>query len=231
MHMAVLSSISGYLPVILLWIAACCGLCSTAHCGMWAGTGMPGSKHDLNMFTQTPDPQGRVCIYCHIPHHAEGGTLFNTPLWEAQAQAKYFLPYNTTTFDSTVTDPLIGPSRMCLTCHDGSIAADTHPNLYNDNYNGAGVGVGSNLSNDHPIGMDYYESMAKHPHDFNDPNERWLDGIMTVSSGFYNARYVTCATCHDMHNQKNVADPANTYNYFIYSRQANSSLCRSCHNK
>ena len=47
----------------------------------------------------------------------------------------------------------------------------------------------------------------------------------------YEGRIMTCATCHDMHNVSNVADAENTYNYFIYSRQKGSSLCRTCHDK
>lgn len=219
--------------VIYIIIFLCLGV-TVAYCGPNAGTGVKGSKHDLNMFTlQGQDPQGRICVYCHVPHHAEKGTALAPPfLWAATAN-KSFAPYASTTFDAFIEDLTMGPTKICLSCHDGTIASDTHPNLRSDAFGGAGVGMSSDLSNDHPIGFDYLKIVQSKPDDYKSPDALWNNGngTVTVASCLYQGKYVTCATCHDMHNIKNVADPENSYNYFIYSRQKDSSLCLSCHLK
>ncbi|KAB0666653.1 hypothetical protein F6V25_04335 [Oryzomonas japonica] len=215
-------------PIVFCYLNA-----TAAFCGWYAGTGVSGSKHDLNMFSSSSDLQERVCIYCHVPHHAAGDTLASTPVWDEVKSGKVFTPYKSATFDATVVDPLVGPTRLCLSCHDGVVASDNHPNLRSDSYGGAGIAINGDLSNDHPVGFSYLEVVNNKPNAYRSPNALWLDGngSVTVASCLYNNAIVTCVTCHDPHNKKNVSDPNNTYNYFVYSRQAHSSLCQSCHIK
>jgi hypothetical protein len=44
--------------------------------------------------------------------------------------------------------------------------------------------------------------------------------------------FMTCATCHDVHNSVN-AKPASghNYNYFLYAQEEGSAICLSCHVK
>ena len=42
---------------------------------------------------------------------------------------------------------------------------------------------------------------------------------------------MTCATCHDVHNKDNAVNTLGGFNYFVYSNQAGSSLCLTCHAK
>ena len=208
---------------------------SNAICGVNAGTGVAGSKHDLNMLAPL-DPSGKVCSYCHIPHHAEdgvGSTLAPPALMTAIASSATFKPYNSITFDAAIDNVVMGPTIICLGCHDGVFASDTHPNLKSDLFGGAGVGINNDLSNDHPIGFNYQTIVNNKPNEYRSPDALWLDGNgnVTVRSVLYQGLYITCASCHDMHNSKNVSDANNSYNYFIYSRQKKSSLCFSCHIK
>lgn len=215
---------------MVLWISWNVAI---AHCGMHAGTGIIGSKHDLNAFNEgQKDPQGRICAYCHVPHHAEGSVLAPGALWDAISADKTFKPYESATFDAAVPDNLIGATRICLSCHDGTIASDSHPSLRQDSFGGTGVGAQTDLSNDHPIGIDYV-AVVEANSGYKSPKALWLDGngVVTVQSVLHEGRYITCATCHDMHNKHNVSDENFTYNYFVYSRQAKSSLCLSCHDK
>jgi hypothetical protein len=219
--------------ILFLLVALLSQGATTAFCGMNAGTGITGSKHDLNMFATmgTADPQGRICFYCHVPHHAEGDTLAPGALWD-ETKNKYFKPYQSQTFDSVIVDPLIGPTKICLSCHDGKIASDAHPGLKSDDFGKTGVGINADLSNDHPVGLDYQAVFTTNK-GYKTPDAKWQDGNgrVTIRSVLYDGKYLTCATCHDMHNGNNVADTNNTYNYFVYSRQSKSSLCLSCHDK
>jgi hypothetical protein len=247
---------------------------AVAYAGTTPGTGVLNSPHDMNVVTGlSPDNQGRACAFCHTPHHAvDLGGEYN-PLWSHQPTALAgVIPYQSATFDAqqngALIDPLIGPSRLCMSCHDGAIAPDQHYGSTNvaptgrfasDDFAGypstvknIAVGLGGNFANDHPIGFDIMQSMTD-PDIYPDvPTVRtWLiaglPGTKVISEGLYKPtatsteKYMTCATCHDVHNKNNVAnnaangvaghtDSANL-NYFVFAPQSGSQLCLSCHNK
>ncbi|MDI6872547.1 MAG: cytochrome c3 family protein [Bacillota bacterium] len=103
------------------------GLAATAH-----AASIVGSFHDLahidDVHTTPPEGWGRtfddyneVCVYCHTPHHADQtqGALWNRP-----AQTTTYTVYSSPTLDSAPGQPGRA-SKLCLSCHDGSIAVDT----------------------------------------------------------------------------------------------------------
>ena len=57
-----------------------------------------------------------VCAFCHTPHR-EGQAQ---PLWQASSRAIY-TTYESSTLVAEVGQPT-GVSRLCLACHDGTIA-------------------------------------------------------------------------------------------------------------
>jgi predicted CXXCH cytochrome family protein len=80
----------------------------------------------------------RICIFCHTPHNASmDSSLINGPLWNHQLSDKSFASakwgtgvYNTPPVSNAVgyvnvltvqPDQPDGTSRMCLSCHDGTI--------------------------------------------------------------------------------------------------------------
>ncbi|UFS71057.1 cytochrome c3 family protein [Geomonas sp. RF6] len=146
---------------------------TAAYAGTKAGTGIPGSIHDMTIYGAlgANDPeaqQGRVCAYCHTPHHAitEGNDYL--PLWSHTVTTQTFTPYASATIDANIdpTTMMEGPSKLCMSCHDGSVAVDTHyaftggKKLQQDDnlFATPAVGANGNLSNDHPIGFIYDEA-------------------------------------------------------------------------
>jgi hypothetical protein len=139
-----------------------------AYAGMGAGTGLQGSNHDMtHIIGATADNQQRVCAFCHTPHHADqSGNLDYNPLWAHAVTTQTFTPYASLTLDAAI-DPasfLAGPSKLCMSCHDGVIAADQHYGgtagggaftMTGDAFGQYAVGTGGDLSNDHPIGFNY----------------------------------------------------------------------------
>jgi len=138
------------------------------------GDGVLGSKHDMNVIGGlVDDNQGRVCAFCHTPHHKEDLLGQYNPLWSHTPFNGDMAPYESASFtadDGGAIDPLIGPSRLCMSCHDGVIAADQH---YGTTHAGTApsgrfaangfaayavkeiaVGLGNDLSSTHPIGFD-----------------------------------------------------------------------------
>lgn len=155
---------------ILASVAAvgCLVAAGTAIAGLPAATGVNGSLHDMTrVVPSTADEMGRVCVYCHTPHHAikdEEG-VDNYPLWNHNlvddnnyVAYTWATPANAVT-DLEILDPLMGPSRLCMSCHDGAIAIDQHGEAM------ASVGANTtisnrakltnDLSNTHPIGFNY----------------------------------------------------------------------------
>ncbi len=135
------------------------------------GDGVLQSPHDMRFSAHAVDFGGndRVCAFCHTPHHAYLDSDPNAyyPLWSRQLDTETFSPYTSPTINASdyASDIAIGPSRLCMTCHDGSIAPDQHYNfagvvntLSGDSWGQPGIGAGDNkLLDDHPIGFNYNE--------------------------------------------------------------------------
>lgn len=233
-----------------------------------AGTGVVGSMHDINAAgggTYQQDKYERVCVFCHTPHNAQTNGAIAAPLWNHEPSTVNNLdPYNWSSPANGVlafdADPLVGPSRLCMACHDGVTAVDSHGTAgsqtgstplraeYTDTLGNQVKRYIDDLTVTHPIGFKYDEAAAV----------RGTSEIVPSSNGFIaypvdvnfntNARagaqtpkkikdtlytgYMTCASCHDVHNTVNAKPNAgNSYNYFLYAKQEGSAICLSCHVK
>ena len=163
--------------------------------------------------------EARICIFCHTPHHA----ISDGPLWSRKSNLTTYVPYVSTTIKANPEQPK-GPSRLCLSCHDGTVALgvlngeyplstlgkipiDTNPA---DNAN-----FGVDLRTSHPISMTYGLSGELY-----DKSTLAAKGI-TLSEEIY----VECNSCHDPHN--------NQYGNFLVRDTSleHDLLCRDCHNK
>lgn len=237
------------------------GTVDASLAGMAPGTCSTGSVHDMNVFSSMiQDPLNRSCVFCHTPHHAEPT---EGPLWNHQAidsstpsgwmSYQWASPQNSAL---SIFDPLIGPSRLCMSCHDGVTAIDQHggtfPNSGTVNMsNEAAVGRNMDVTDDHPIGFSYSQAVSiqntPYATGLADPKELFATSIIpSTISGTYNTiirngkrsirdvlfegDIVTCASCHDVHNCDNaIPDPGNNYNYLIWAKEEHSLICISCH--
>ena len=227
-----------------------------AIAGTTPGTGVVGSVHDMNSITGlTDDSQGRVCAFCHTPHHAlVDPTGENQPLWSHQytGYINNWIPYQSPTLQANIIDPLMGPSRLCMSCHDGVVAADQHygsvggntnARLSSDSWDGAAIGkatdgTNADFSNDHPIGFNYNDAQAADVGNglFASAGRTFKNNVnnptLTVKDVLLNGDFMTCATCHDVHNKDNATNTkASGKNYLVYAPQDGSALCLTCHNK
>jgi Zn-finger protein len=207
--------------------------------------GVVASKHNMNLYLETAkDTEGRVCAFCHTPHHAIlDNTATYLPLWSHNLTTqRTFNPYVSDTLNATIVDPLSGPSLLCMSCHDGVIAVDQHyggPNtgakLADDIFNGTAVGLKNaagetELANDHPIGFVYADARTDEG-----ANSGLKDPVSILANGKsindqLTAGVMTCATCHDVHNKDNVAQKGAS-NYFLMGNQDGSAFCLGCHIK
>ena len=102
------------------WLAGCVfGLLGFALPST-ADESVVNSKHDLS--ARGPGPiravsEQEICIFCHTPHNASP----QTPLWNRSDPRLHYRIYESSTTDARIDQPS-GPSKMCLSCHDGTMA-------------------------------------------------------------------------------------------------------------
>ena len=205
---------------------------ATLFCLIFAATSFAsivGTGHDLSGATGVATQNGEVCIYCHSPHVEDIDDVAGyNPLWSADVQdSTSFEPYFSSTLESALTtDPLVGPSRLCMSCHDGTIAIDSALNgtiMIGTIEARFLVGDGADLTSDHPIGFDY-PTVATNDDEINVATTAYAGatiGDFLFTDG--GNEIMTCATCHDVHDNSNT--------YFLLSTNANSALCLGCHDK
>lgn len=132
------------------------------------GRGVVGSAHDMRTYTDNgasiTEIEDRVCAFCHTPHHATTGAAEDyLPLWSHTLASTVYSAYDSATIDATI-DPatmMEGPSKLCMSCHDGLVAIDTHYSTtgrvtlpVSDGFGEGGIGAApATLTNDHPIGF------------------------------------------------------------------------------
>jgi len=180
-----------------------------------------GSSHD---FSPNAWSQGEICKACHTPHN--GAMLPEAPLWNHELTTATFTLYTSSTLNAVMGQP-DGNSKLCLSCHDGTVALE--------NFGGVTTGttkilpgnpayVGTNLTNDHPVSFTYNTALATADGGLFDPSttQSGLGGTITNTMLFSNK--MQCASCHDVHNSYGI-------NGLLVKSNAASALCLTCHDK
>jgi predicted CXXCH cytochrome family protein len=257
--------------LLVLLVAVCIlAAASLVFAGLVPGTGIKQTSHDLSSATGkgalydagvNADPAlDRICIYCHAPHHtittAEAATagIDYYPLWNHDiSTVPSWSPYSNTDLSNPVIpdniqhqlNAMLGDpasvSKLCLSCHDASVAVSSYGNfdngasssshtgsvMANATNNGRyGIGVNGNLQNHHPIGFNY-DDVAAVDDEIRDPSNTLLGDNpygLTINDLLWN-RSIECSSCHDVHNTKN------TGLKFLWVADTGSNLCLSCHAK
>lgn len=214
--------------------------------------GITNTKHDLSSLstsTLKAATQTQICVFCHTPHNA----VKNVPLWNrsggtAAASFKLYTSSGSLTqakgTDSALHDDSI--SLFCLSCHDGTVAnlgdRVVRPGAIamaggaiwtGGNATTGPAMLGSDLTNDHPIGFAYpsggeanrLKSIADALTDMNANNGTAPDSssIFFSSNAGAKTNQMECASCHMVHDNTNAP--------FLRSSNDGSKLCLACHIK
>lgn len=145
-----------------------------------AQAGVVGSKHDFTTgggAQTTTANTTEVCVFCHTPHGS--ATTAPVPLWnKVLPDSGSYTRYSSLNLPSftSAEAPVGSVSLACLSCHDGTQAMDVVLNSPGSGgYDGSGNTVvdpaigamapespgapipvlGTDLSNDHPVSMQY----------------------------------------------------------------------------
>ncbi len=186
------------------------------------GQTIVGSAHDFS--GETWNPTGEICIVCHTPHHADV-SVTNAPMWNHDVSTATYTLYSSSTLDATDLGQPDANSKLCLSCHDGTVAVD--------NFGGATGGtefvsgdilIGTNLSGHHPISFTYDAALATADGGLFDPTTTSSGLGGTIDGDMLFANKLECGSCHDVHNGSGVAN-------LLVKSNASSALCLTCHNK
>ena len=232
----------------------------TASLLSWAG--VANTKHNLSVSgpgNVKATAETEICVFCHIPHNANPAV----PLWNHGVSNAAYSMYNSLylqranyTIPSALGQyPNTGyRSRLCLSCHDGTVAIgnvyilrgsklSSPINMQGVTANGTMLTTSSayldiDLTNDHPVAIEY--NTGKTITFGSGTRSMELDAtvppIVGVDAGPFFDRvrlyepspgFVECPSCHDPHTENS---------QFLVIWNTNlattiSDLCTTCHDK
>jgi predicted CXXCH cytochrome family protein len=208
-----------------------------------------GSKHDLSMppgvdggtgpgpIQSTDAGTTEICVFCHTPHNARAGA----PLWNRSIRQASYTVYTSDVMADlgmTAEDPtdtgaagyaVHTKTRICLSCHDGTIALGNLANWrgspsnvpmlntdggYMPNTSAGYIGI--DLSDDHPVAVIHNAGSGANQ----DPE---LKNPVTGNVRLYDGNYMECTSCHNVHDNVN--------GNFLVDDNVGSKICTSCHEK
>ena len=188
-----------------------------------SGSGIIGTKHDLSKLGPGPNQatgETRICVFCHTPHNAAA----LSPLWNKNLEPQTYQVYASPTLQAaqklggTLPQPS-GPTKLCLSCHDGTIALGAVLNPAGGiAMKGTGTlptsslsNFGLDLSGHHPVSFRYSDSLPN--------SELAASPPPTLTYGATDE--IHCITCHDPHDDRN--------GRFLALNNRYSALCLLCH--
>lgn len=180
-----------------------------------------------NLSPNGPSPvkgsSSAACLYCHAPHSGIGG---NTPLWSQTLSSQTYSMYSSQTSQNVANQPIPGgQSSLCLSCHDGTVAAGTLVPYGN-------AGMSGSMSLNDVFGGNL---TASHPFSLNKPLKDSPDLVASLAATQTTADplkkvklingTVECTSCHEPHQQN--LDPLSLK--FLVRDASSGQLCLSCH--
>ena len=215
-----------------------------------------GSAHD---FSAADWSDKAICKPCHTPHN--GDTTVTGRLWAHTMSSATSYTYHgasakpadqITSLDATSSigqADLDGATRLCLSCHDGTVALDSFMGsdrtsdgitMGGDSSHGSTTAnLGTDLSNDHPVG--YKAIVADYKSYYNPVTTIKAAGLkLAVTTTTYGTgavdingtsltgaeSSVSCVTCHDVHNASVPTEAG-----LLRKTNVGSALCLTCHRK
>ncbi len=194
------------------------------------GQTMVGEAHD---FSGSGWADGEICKPCHTPHNAlldEAGNQVGW-LWNHTLTTAVYTLYDGNSADAGPDDgdaAFDKLSRLCMSCHDGTVAVDAFGGETGSIFITGDELVGTDLANDHPVGRtaiypeegnsEFQAADADHrlgPSGQLKLREMNVDGTLDYVVG--------CMTCHTPHYKG--------FDHQLRMTNSSSAMCLSCHIK
>lgn len=168
--------------------------------------------------------ESQICAFCHTPHGATKAP--KAPLWSRNLSKATYQTYTSGSLDAIDLGQPRAKSKLCLSCHDGTLALG-EVNVLNRveyprvDFTGPGIGpgdtipqglgettgftrkLGVDLTNDHPISFTFDSAQAARDGELYDPAvERHLGNRVRGEKAPtvpLEENRVECISCHDPH--------------------------------
>ena len=202
------------------------------------GQGLRKSHHD---FSEIFGNKNEICKPCHTQNKANQETI-NYPLWVHKTESMVSQTYTIHTTNEISGQPT-GVSKLCLSCHDGTFAADSH----NASARGLSILDRQNFSaafpKDHPISFVYDSKLANKHKNLNDPSVTPSGLGNTIAIDLLKNNRLECTSCHDVHVFRNTQGDCTgchvieegkvifTKSLSLWQSNDGSSFCFVCHKK
>jgi len=161
--------------------------------------------------------ESQVCVFCHAPHNTSG----LRPLWNRESSIASYQIYRSTTLDAQPGQPT-GASKLCLSCHDGTIALGRvlsraeQIRMSGGDFIPSGLtNLGTDLSDDHPVSFFYTSGLSASDRQLKSPAGLPSEVHLDANS------QMQCTSCHDPHH--------NRFGKFLVKREEFGELCMACH--
>ena len=188
----------------------------------WVNADIATTRHNLSISGPGPiksTTEQEICVYCHTPHRARTTTGL---LWNREDSDATYTQYQSSSLAAIVGQPT-GASKMCLSCHDGTIALGSLVSRQQEIPFAGGIRflpegdskLGTDLSDDHPVSFVYDESLAI------DNGELASPSTLTNTVKLDKSGELQCTACHDPHDD--------TFGRFLVRPNNFSDLCTTCH--
>ena len=197
-----------------------------------------GTKHNFGLLSTAEvksADSSEICVFCHTPHNSNP----SGPIWNRQDSGSTYDVYASQTLAAIMSPnaPVLGQptgsSKLCLSCHDGTMAIGSLLNMPGKTQAGTlavtGPGVtagklssastsyiGTDLRDDHPISFEYSLAYPSNT-ELVDPTSLPADVKLDATGK------VQCTSCHDPHGT--------AFPKFMIASLENGSLCAACHDK
>ncbi len=183
-----------------------------------------GSRHDLSVSGPGPvkaTNEKEVCLFCHALHIQDSNSPH--PLWNQKlVTAPSYPSYTSSTYKQT-NNQVSTRSKLCLSCHDGTVAIGQTYTSGKIAVQGAipsADNIGADLRTNHPFGFtmpavddgEINLSLTASPPLSSDPAVKLFDNK------------IECVTCHNPHTPN-----LDTTVQFMVRSNNNSTLCKACH--
>ena len=256
-----------WLVMIIFALACFFPMTATAN---GKGLGIAGSPHDFSddlfesgntSISEDWNFRNEICRVCHVPHdHGRNETLFTQGLlWNHALSEETYVMYGEKAdadpgfiafIDGAYDPEPTGIAKLCLGCHDGSVAINQFDKL--------GDGVKLGLDPGDPdfvdsVFIDDYESgfeipgfdnilYGTHPisivYDVSDtglnPVNTTVRGAVTIADVLDQNGKVQCSSCHDVHDSDEAVGGTHLLrrsNNTTSGDSVASGLCLVCHDK
>ncbi len=197
-----------------LWV------CSLLVLSFPAGASINDTLHNL-----TPTGSGmikeasatEVCVFCHTPHNVNP----QQSLWNRSLPGTVYTLYDSSTLEAVLNQPT-GSARLCLSCHDGTLAlgnlrVKSRTGSTNLGHLTGNAVLGVDLSDDHPISFRYDAALALKRGELTSP-QALSNRVRLDKNG-----QLQCTACHEPHD--------NRYRKFLSVDDRAGGLCITCHRK